>query len=178
MMLPLLFSTEGGALPGPFQPTAGLTFWTLIVFVVVLVILSKFVFPMIVSANVEREEMIKQQLAEAKQLHAEAQTALEEQRQLLAGARGEATALIAEARTAADRERVLAVEKTKAEQEELLVRARNDIEAQRIRAIADLRREAVDVAIAAAGKVVGQSFDGAADRKLVEDYLASIGKTS
>ncbi len=174
----LLLSTEGGALPGPFQPTPALAVWTVLVFVVVFVILAKQLFPVIVRATAEREETIKQQLAEAKQMHAEAQVALEEQRKLLAGARSEATALMAEARTAADRERSLAVEKTRAEQDDMLARARHDIEAQRIRAIADLRREAVDLAIAAAGKVIGQSFDGADDRKLVEEYLGSIGKSS
>jgi F-type H+-transporting ATPase subunit b len=178
MMLPLLFSTEGGALPGPFSPTAGLTLWTLIVFAAVLVILGKFVFPMIVSANVEREEAIARQLAEAKQMHADANTALEEQRKLLAGSRGEATAILAEARAAAERERSLAIEKTRAEQDEMLARARREIEAEKVRAVADLRREAVDLALAAASKVVGQSFDAASDRKMVEDYLGSIGTSA
>lgn len=178
MMLPLLLSSEAGALPAPFSPTIGLFIWTFVVFIPFLFLLSKFVFPMIVKATADREAAITAQLAEAKEMHASAQAALEEQRQLLAGARGEATALIAEARQAADRERVLAVEKTRAEQDEMLARARQDIEAQRARAVADLRREAVDIAIAAAGKVVGHSFSAADDRKVVEEYLGSIGKSS
>ena len=174
----LLLSTDGGGLPGPFQPTPALAVWTVVVFVVVFVILAKKIFPVIVRATADREETIRTQLAEAKQLHADAQAALEEQRQLLAGSRGEATAMLAEARQAAERERTLAVEKTRAEQDEMLARARREIAAEKGRAVAELRREAVDLAIAAAGKVVGQSLDTAADRKLVEDYLATVGKTS
>lgn len=178
-MLPLLLSSEaGGGLPGPFQPTPALAVWTVVIFVVVLVILAKQLFPVIVRATADREETIRVQLAEAKQMHADATAALEEQRKLLAGSRGEATAMLAEARAAAERERSLAVEKTRAEQDEMLARARREIEAEKGRAVAELRREAVDLAIAAAGKVVGQSLDSAADRKLVEDYLATVGKSS
>jgi F-type H+-transporting ATPase subunit b len=176
----LLLSTEAaeGGLPGPFNPTPALAVWTVVVFAVVLFILAKQLFPVIVRATADREETIRLQLAEAKQMHADAQAALEEQRKLLAGSRGEATAMLAEARQAAERERTLAVEKTRAEQDEMLARARREIEAEKGRAVAELRREAVDLAIAAAGKVVGQSLDSAADRKLVEEYLATVGKTS
>ncbi|MEO5799488.1 MAG: F0F1 ATP synthase subunit B [Gemmatimonadales bacterium] len=175
MTLPLLFSAEGGDLPAPFSPTVGLFFWTIIVFIPFLIILAKYVFPMIVKATVDRESAINKQLSDAERMHGEAKAALDEQMKLLAGARGEAQALMAEARGASERERAASVEKTKAEQAEMLDRARREIVAEKERAVADLRREAVDIAIAAAGKVVGQRLDAAADRKLVEDYLAQIG---
>lgn len=177
-ILPLLMVAEEGGLPSPFSPTFGLFFWTIIVFVPFLIILAWKILPMIVKATADREAAITQQLAEAERMHSEAKAALEEQRQLLAGARGEAQALMAEARGASERERASAVEKTKLEQAEMLDRARREIVAEKERAVADLRREAVDIAIAAAGKVVGQRLDAAADRKLVEDYLAQIGSKS
>ena len=178
MMLPLLFSTAEGGMPAPFSPTIGLFIWTFVVFIPFLFILAKFVFPIIVKATADREAAISQQLAEAARMHSESKTALDEQRALLAGARGEAQALMAEARGASERERAASVEKTKVEQQEMLERARREIVAERERAVAELRREAVDLAIAAAGKVVGQRLDTATDRKLVEDYLAQIGPKS
>ncbi len=178
MMLPLLLRADqaAGSLPPPFSPTWGLFIWTWVVFLPLLFLLSKLVYPMIVKATVEREQRITSQLAEAERLHGEANSVLEEQRQLLAGARGEAQAIIAEARAAAERERQVGIEKTRAEQEELLARARRDIAAEKDRATAEIRREAVDIAIAAAGKVIGQRLDAADDRRIVEDYLAEIGK--
>ncbi|MES2305649.1 MAG: F0F1 ATP synthase subunit B [Gemmatimonadota bacterium] len=174
-MLPLLMMAEEGGLPKPFSPTFGLFLWTFIVFIPFLIILAKFVLPVIVKATADREAAITKQLADAERMHSEAKAALEEQKQLLAGARGEAQALMAEARGASERERAASVEKTKTEQAEMLDRARREIVAEKERAVADLRREAVDIAIAAAGKVVGQRLDSSADRKLVEDYLAQIG---
>ena len=178
MMLPLLFSPADGGMPAPFSPTIGLFIWTFVVFIPFLFLLSKFVFPIIVKATADREAAITQQLAEAAQMHGEAQAALEEQRQLLAGARGEAQALMAEARGASERERAASVTQTKVEQQAMLERARREIVAERERAVADLRREAVDLAIAAAGKVIGQRLDTTTDRKLVEEYLAAIGTKS
>jgi F-type H+-transporting ATPase subunit b len=54
-------------------------------------------------------------------------------------------------------------------------RSRKEIEAEKAKAIADLRREAVDLALAGAGKLIGQKLDAAADRQMVEQYLASLG---
>jgi F-type H+-transporting ATPase subunit b len=162
-------------LPAPFQPTLGVVIWTWIVFLALFVVLAKYDFPVIVKATADREAQIKKDLEDAERLRAESAAALEEQRQLLASARGEAKAIVTEAREAADRERAAGVEKTRQEQEELLDRARREIGAERENAIASLRREAVDIAISAAGKVVGARLDSAADRKIVEDYISSIG---
>src|SRR5690606_6335028 len=148
MMLPLLLRADqaAGSLPAPFSPTWGLFIWTWVVFLPLLFLLSKFVYPLILKATVEREQKITAQLADAERMHGEAKGVLEEQRQLLAGARGEAQAILADARQAAERERQAGVEKTRAEQEELLARARREIGAEKDRATAEIRREAVDLA--------------------------------
>jgi F-type H+-transporting ATPase subunit b len=96
----------------------------------------------------------------------------------LADARGQAQALLNEARVQAEKERALALEKTKAEQDELLARARREIGTERDRAIADLRKEAVDLSLAAASKLVGERLDSEADRKIVSSYLATLGKAN
>jgi F-type H+-transporting ATPase subunit b len=174
MMLPLLFATGEGALPAPFSPTIGLFIWTFIVFLPFLWLLSKFVFPIIVKATADREAAITKQLADAEKARADAAGYLQEQREMLAAARGEAQGIVAEARQAGDRERMAAIERTHAEQDELLARAKREIQGERERAISEIRREAVDLAIAAAGKVVGQRLDAAADRKLVEEYITTL----
>lgn len=184
MMLPLLFLLQdhaeeaehaASALPAPFSPTPGLFIWTMVVFAFLLFLLAKFVFPILVKATVDREQQVNNQLAEAARMQDEAKAVLEEQRQLLAGARGEAQAIIAEARQAAERERLAGVEKTRAEQDELLARARREIGAEKDRATAEIRREAVDLAISAAAKVIGKKLDAGDDRALVESYLSEIG---
>jgi F-type H+-transporting ATPase subunit b len=76
----------------------------------------------------------------------------------------------------AEKERALAIEKTKQEQEELLARARREIAAERDTALAELRREAVDLSLAAASKLIEKRLDGETDRKLVQEFLSTLGE--
>jgi F-type H+-transporting ATPase subunit b len=173
-LLAVAVSEGGGGDASPFAVNFGLFFWTWVVFLTLLFLLKRFAFPAILKATEEREQTIARQLDEAAKANTEARALLEENRKLLAAARGQAQALVAEAKSAAEKERATAIEKTRHEQEELLERARREISAEREKAIADLRREAVDLSLAVAGKLISQKLDGASDRTLVEGYLASL----
>jgi F-type H+-transporting ATPase subunit b len=174
-LLTLLALSEGtGKDMGPFKVEGGLALWTWIVFIALFFLLKKYAWPAILKSAEEREQTIQRQLSEAERLNAEAKALLLQQEKALAEARTSAQSLLAEVKSQAERERAVAVEKTKAEQEEMLARARREIGAERERAIADLRREAVDLSLAAASRLVGERLDGEADRKLVTGYLASL----
>src|SRR5215216_4357043 len=167
-MLALALLQEEHAARGPLSVEPGLMIWTVVVFVALLLILRKYAWPAILGAVEARERALEEQRAEAARLLAEHQ-------KLLAEGRTAAHGLLAEARTAAEKERTLAMEKTRQEQEELLERARRDIGAERERAVAELRREAVDLSLAAASKLIGERLNAETDRKIVQEYLASLG---
>ncbi len=176
--LPLLLLASEGAAEGNlsiFSPNLGLTFWTWVIFIALLVVLSKFAFPAILKMTEERERAIADNIAAAQQASAEAKAAAAEQTKLLAEARTQAAAVLSEARALADKARSEAVEKAKAEQEELVARARREIAAERERAVQELRAEAVELSIAMASKLVGQRLDTDADKAIVQSYLASLG---
>jgi F-type H+-transporting ATPase subunit b len=173
-MLALMLAQEQHAARGPLTVEFGLMFWTIVVFVALLVILRKFAWPAILGAVEARERALEEQLAEAERNRAEAARLLAEHERLLAEGRAAAHGLLAEARVAAEKERALAMEKTRQEQEELLERARRDIGAERERAIAELRREAVDLSLAAASKLIGERLNADTDRKIVQEYLTSL----
>jgi len=160
---------------GPLTVEFGLMFWTVLVFLTLLLILRKFAWPALLGAVEAREKALEEMLAEAERSRAEAAKLLEQHERMLAEARTSAHALLAEARTAAEKERALAMEKTRQEQEELLERARRDITAERDRAVIELRREAVDLSLAAASKLIGEELDTDKDRRIVQEYLAGLG---
>lgn len=162
---------EGGA--NLLSPNGGLMFWTIIIFVILLVILSKFAFKPMLAAVEAREKLLQNQLDEAKRDRDEAARVLAEHRAGLEKSRGEAQKLIADGRATAEKLRNDLLEQTKAQQQEMLDRARRDIETEKVNAIAALRREAVDLAIAGAGKVIERNLDNDANRKLVESFLGS-----
>lgn len=177
ILLAALQEEAAHAGPGsPFEVNPGLTIWTLVVFVVLMLVLKRFAFPAILKTTEDRERTIARQLGEAEKANTEAKALLEENRKLLAQARTQAQTLVAEAKSAAEKERTAAIEKTRHEQDELLARARREIAAERDKALVDLRREAVDLSLAAASKLIGQKLDSAADKAMVESYLASLEK--
>jgi F-type H+-transporting ATPase subunit b len=165
-------AASGGG--GLLDPHAGLMVWTLLIFVVLLVILSRFAFKPLTAAVAARERALEEAIAGAKRDREEAARLLADQRAQLEGSRGEAQKLIADARAAGEKMRADLLEQTHQQQAELLERARRDINAERERAIADLRREAVDLALAGASKVIERNLDDAGNRALVEQFLASI----
>jgi F-type H+-transporting ATPase subunit b len=170
---PLLAQEEGGRV-NLLAPSGGVMFWTLVIFVVLLVVLSRFAFGPLVAAVEAREHALEDAIEGAKRDREEAAKLLAEQRAHLDASRGEAQKLIADGRAAAEKMRSELLEQTRQQQQELLERARRDIEAERDRAIADLRREAVDLALAGASKVIERNLDDAANRQLVENFLASL----
>jgi F-type H+-transporting ATPase subunit b len=174
-VLALLRAAEGGP-SSPFEVNLGLFVWTWIVFLPLLYVLYKFAYPAILSATEAREKRIAGQLDEADRLNTEARALLAEQQKLAAESRSAAQAMLADARAAAEKERAITLEKAQHEQEALMDRAKREIAAERDRAIASLRQEAVDLSLAAASRLIGQRLDAAGDRKLVEDYLATLSR--
>lgn len=156
------------------SPSGGLMLWTIIIFVLLLIVLSRFAFKPMLAAVEARERSLQDAIDAAKRDREESARVLAEHRAQLEKARGEAQKLIADGRATAEKLRSDLLEETREQQQEMLERARRDIETEKVNAIAALRREAVDLAIAGAGKVIERNLDNDANRKLVEGYLGSL----
>ena len=168
---------EAGAPPsGPFTINPGLIIWTLVVFGILLLGAWRLGYPALLKMVEERERRIQKLLDDAEKANAEAQRLLEEHRKQIAAARNEAQEILAKAKTVAQKERELLLVKAREEYDALLNRARKDIEAETEKAIQALRREAVELSIAAASRVIEANLDTDANRKLVTEFLESLGK--
>ena len=160
--------------PGVFSLAANVSFWTVVIFVLLLFLLAKFAFPPILGYAAAREARIQDALDSARRDREEGQRLIEQQRAELAKAREEGQHLIAESQKAAERVRRELLDKARGEQDELLQRAKTEIEAERAKAIDSLRREAVDLAVAAASRLVEKKLDTQEDRRIVSDFLSKV----
>jgi F-type H+-transporting ATPase subunit b len=163
---------------GPFAINPGVSIWTLVVFLLLVVVLAKTAWPAILRAVEEREKKIQEQLDRAEKANQDAQRVLAEYQQKLAAARNEAQELLAAGRQAAEKVREDIAARARTEHEELIDRARREIVAEREKALAELRGEAVELSLAAASKVLERNLDSEADRRLVREYLDSLRNTS
>jgi len=175
---PLAFAQEheapaGGG--GLMSIQVNLMFWTLLIFVILYFILSKFAFGPITKAVEAREKALEDAIEGAKRDREAAAKLLADHQAAIDAARGEGQKMIAEGRAVAEKMRTDLLEQTRKEQQEMLERARREIGSERDKAVVQLRREAIDLALAGASKVIEQNLESDKNRKLVESYLASIG---
>ena len=159
---------------GLLSPNGGVMVWTLVIFIVLLLVLTKYAFKPITKAVEDREKSLADAIDAAQRDREESARLLQDQRDQIESARDEAQKIIAEARAAAEQVRGKMIEQAHGETSDLLDRARREIVAERDRAVAELRLEAVDLAIAGASQVIGRNMDDQSNRQLVESFLRSV----
>lgn len=173
------FAQEGGEHAagggGLMSIQFNLMFWTLLIFVLLYFILSKFAFGPITAAVEAREKALEEAIDGAKRDREAAAQLLRDHQAQIEAARGEAQKVITDARSVGEKVRADMLEETRQEQQSMLERARREIETEKNRAIADLRKEAVELALAGASKVIEQNLQSDNNRKLVEGYLSQLG---
>ncbi len=160
----------------PFEVNFGLFFWTWVVFIALFFVLKAKVWPSILKWVDERERKVEKQIQDAERANTEAQRLLDEHKKQIAAAHNQAQEILAKAKSVSEKERATLLAKARDEYDALLNRARKDIDAEKDKAIQALRREAVDLSIAAASRVIEANLDTDANRKLVTEFLESLGK--
>jgi len=171
--LPIAAEEEGG---GSFlvQPGIGLMIWTLLAFVITLLVLRKFAFPKISEALEERAQKVAKNIEESERSRAEADELLAEYRERLKEAREQADDIVARAKRAGESAKAEATDEGRAKREELVAAARKDIEAETKRSLDDLRKEVADLTVLATEKVARKSLSEEDQKRLVEEALSEV----
>ena len=156
------------------SPNVGLMIWTLLAFVVAMLVLRKFAWPAITQALDKRQRAIEESIETAERTRTEAQQLLQEYRERLREARQQADEIIARARRAGDVHERETLEKARAQREELMQQTRRDIDAETRRAIQEIRGEVADLTVMATEKVTRKALDEDDQRRLVDEALREL----
>ena len=135
-------------------PDYGLLFWTALVFVGLLFILTKFIWKPILSAVNEREKNISDALALAEKTKAEMAALQSQNENLLKEAKIERDAIVKDARETALRMVEESKANAKVEAEKILSAARQTIESEKVAAIAELKTQVAGLSLEIAEKIV------------------------
>lgn len=141
-------------------------------FTILLVVLRVAAWGPLTKALDERRERIRESLSAADAARAQVSESERRVQEQVEEGRREAQHLIAQAQEISTRIQGDARTQAQADAEALLARARNEIQLERDTAIADLRREFAGMTINAAEKVINQSLDRNAHRRLIDEALA------
>jgi F-type H+-transporting ATPase subunit b len=145
--------------------------WQTINFLVLIFLLSRFLYKPIVGMLDERTRRIQESLEAAEKARAEVAQADRERDELLATARREIQEMMATAQQVADRIQSEARSTAQQEAQRIIESARQEADAERAQAMAELRREVAGLAVMAAERVISRSLDDQAHRQLVEQFL-------
>jgi len=161
----------------PFAGDLGNAIWTLVIFVIVVVLLGKFAWGPVLGLLKEREEFIHKSLSDAKRDRDEAEARLKDYAAKLQGAQAEAMKIIEEARRDGGRLRDELRERAKAEAETLVANAQRQIQLETSRALVQIRQEAVDLSVAIASKLLQRNISKEDNEKIIDEALRQIDTT-
>ena len=156
------------------SPNVGLMIWTLLAFIVAMLVLRKYAWPAITEALDKRQRAIEESIDVAERTRVEAQKLLEEYRERLTEARRQADEIVARAERAGEVAERETLEQARAKREELLEQTRRDIEAETRRAIQEIRAEVADLTVLATEKVARKSLTKEDQKRLVEEALSEL----
>ena len=160
-----------GDKPDPLKFDADLALFTLIVFIGLLLLLTKMAWKPLIDGLNERESSIADNIASAEQANEQAQANLRQYEEKLASVNDEASAILAEAK----KDALAAKDKIVADAQEEAQRQRDkalaDISAAKDQAVRELAEKSVDSAVSLAGNIVGRSLDKNDHSKLIEESI-------
>jgi F-type H+-transporting ATPase subunit b len=158
----------------PWQEGLPAAITSIVVFVIVLAILAKTVWPKIYQGLDERANKIREEIGAAEAARAQARSALEQYEKALAEAQAEARRMLDEAKQS---QQALAADlKAKADAElvRMKERARADIEAAKKTALTEIYTESANLATLVARKILQRELSDTDHRRLLDESLAEL----
>jgi len=156
----------------------GLILWTILTFLVLLVVLKKLAWKPLLHALTAREENIRVSLQQAEEAQKAAKELLEENRKQLAKSGEESQRIIREGRELGEKLKAEIVERANSASRQMVAQAKEEIGREREAALLQLRGEVADIAIMAAGKILDANLDSPKQRALVDSVLQNLAKES
>jgi F-type H+-transporting ATPase subunit b len=151
-------------------------FLQIVGFVVLFLLLRRYLFRPLLGVMADREKEIEEGLAQAERARADLAKIDEERARRLTEARDEGRqrvqAAVQEGQEA--RERIL--REARDEAQEIRQRARETVDIEREEAMLQLRREVVDLALLAARQAVLSPLDEEKHRQAIDDFIARLEK--
>lgn len=146
----------------------------LVAFLIVLFVLGRYVLPRLNQMMADRQQAIRQALAdaeEARERKAEAET---ERGRVIREAQQQARSIMEEANKQAEQLRAERRQQAEQEYERIVGSAYADIEAQARRAQEDLRRQAAELAVTVAERILGEGIDRTAQESLIDRTISEV----
>ncbi|MBI2419557.1 MAG: F0F1 ATP synthase subunit B [Ignavibacteriales bacterium] len=165
---------EGGG--GLLSVNPGLAFWTVLIFVLLLIILKKVAWKPILEALDEREAKIKESLELADKAKKEAAELIAENKQTLQKAEEEAKKILVEAQKIAQDNITKSHDEAKLQAQRIVKEAQAEIDSKKHEALSEIKNQIAELSVAVAEKVLRKSLSGQVQKEVIDEYINDIQK--
>lgn len=162
---------EHGEAPPLLSLDIGSAFWNLMIFLALLALLGKFVWPNVLGGLKSREEKIREDLESSEKANAKAASLLAEYQKKLDEASTQVQSMLAEARRDAEASGQRIVDEAKQEADRQRERALGDIETAKQVAVSEIADQASELAMRVARSVVGRELNPSDHADLIRQSL-------
>jgi len=159
----------------PLSPKKDLALFSLIVFLIFVVVLKKFAWSPLMEGLDKRESKVRQDIADAESARVKAEKALTEHEAKLSAVQDEVKEIIAEARRDAEHTKTEIIAAANKEAEALRQRSLDDIERARDQALGTLFDHMAASVGDATEHVLGRALSGEDQDRLIEEALSQVG---
>ena len=170
----LLFSE--GDKPSLLSVNPGLIIWTMVVFVLFVLLLKKLAWKPLIGALNQREESILNAIENAEKLNKEAEQLIEQNKKNLADANAQSMKIINESKDAANKVREDLIQKANEDARKILDNAKMELEKQKESALSEMKDKISEIAVQAAEKIISENLDAKKQRELIGDFLSKVTK--
>jgi len=153
-------------------PAIGLMFWTVVIFMLLLILLKKFAWKPILKAVDDRNCSINEALASAEKAKSEMEQLSADNDKILNEAHNQRDSIIKEARDIKIKTIADAKNKASIEAEKIISSAKEQIKNEKMKAMTELKNEIADISIQMAEKIIKTELkDSKSQKKLIEEDL-------
>lgn len=147
-------------------------FWIVFNIIVLFILLRIFLFKPLNNLAEKRRELIEGQIEEADTKNREATELKDRYEASLKGAKEESAQIISSAKERAQVQYNSIIDKANEDAAHIVEQANKAAESDREQILREAKAEIAEMALAAASKVIGNTVDGSANKKLLDDFLA------
>ena len=156
--------------------STGLVFWSAVTFLLLLVLLKKFLWGPLIENLDRRETMINDAVKKAEETQKKSEEALNEYNKTLAEAREDVRQIVATGKESAEKAKADILEEANKKAVSFVEKAKKEIEAERSDAINQIKQVVVDISISAAEKMLKRNLNAEDHVRLIEETMQSMDK--
>jgi len=147
-------------------------------FLLLLLILKKFLYKPILKVLADRKKKIEEGLSYSDKTKSEFEKSEKKRDEILARARNDGKTIIEEAKRAAKKREEELLEKAQGQVQEIMAKGKRDIDSMKEDLVKDLRREAVEIAEKIVEKVIREALTENTQKALIDRKIKEIAKSN